>query len=91
MKLSSFCLVLIFVSWFDCNLAQPKLDPNGYNTFYHPNGNISSEGILQAGKPNGYWKTYYNNGVLKSQGNSKDFELDSIWKFYSDYGIRTIS
>ena len=87
MKLFSFYLILVFVSWFDCTLAQPKVDPNGYNTFYHSNGNISSEGNLQEGKPNGYWKTYYSNGVLKSQGNRINFELDSIWKFYSDSGL----
>jgi len=39
-------------------LAQGEINPNGYNVFYYPNGNISSEGYLVDGKPDGYWKAY---------------------------------
>ena len=48
-----------------------KIDPNGYNKFYYPNGNLSSEGRFENGKPEGYWKNYYENGNLKSEGNRK--------------------
>jgi len=65
---------------------ESDVDPNGYNTFYFTNGNVSSEGYLKDGKPIGYWKTYYENGQLKSEGNRKNFLLDSIWKFYNNEG-----
>jgi len=40
--------------------AQKKqVNPNGYNKFYYPNGQISSEGMMRNGKPDGYWITYY--------------------------------
>ena len=55
--------------------------------FYHPNGQLSSEGLMVAGKPDGYWKTYYPNGVLKSEGNRTNNELDSVWMFYSEKGL----
>ena len=64
-----------------------KINPNGYNTFYHDDGTtIASEGTMREGKPNGYWKNYYGNGQLKSEGNRKKFVLDSLWKFYDDEG-----
>jgi len=66
--------------------AQQEIDPNGYNTFYYNNGQVSSEGFMRDAQPDGHWKTYSKNGILKSEGNRKDFELDSIWTFYSDSG-----
>ncbi len=69
--------------------AQPilnKIDPNGYNVFYHENGNKSSEGNMRNGKPDGYWKTYFESGLLKTEGNRKNYLLDSVWKFYSENG-----
>lgn len=63
-----------------------EIDPDGYNVFYYPNGEKSSEGHFEGGRPNGFWKTYYENGKLKSEGNRKDFELDSLWKFYREDG-----
>lgn len=66
--------------------AQEAIDPNGYNVFYHPNGNISSEGSMINGKPDGLWKTYHENGIIKSVGNRVDFELDSLWTFYDEDG-----
>ncbi|MDZ4204280.1 MAG: hypothetical protein U1C46_05620 [Bacteroidales bacterium] len=68
------------------SIAQGTFNPDGYNTFYHLNGIISSEGMMRSGKPDGFWKTYYETGVLKSEGNRKEFELDSIWKFYNEVG-----
>jgi antitoxin component YwqK of YwqJK toxin-antitoxin module len=58
----------------------------GYKKFYFPNGNISSEGNLLAGKPDGYWKNYYENGNLKSEGNRSKQQLDGLWKFYHENG-----
>jgi uncharacterized protein len=66
--------------------AQEAVNPDGYNVFYHPNGEISSEGTLRNGKPDGYWKTYHENGMIKSEGNRVDFELDGLWKFYNEDG-----
>ena len=79
-------LTLVFVVISHFSLAQPNPDPNGFNTFYYPNGEISSQGILENGKPNGYWKTYYSNGNKKTEGNRLSFKLDSVWKFYDDSG-----
>ncbi len=67
--------------------TQQEPNPNGFNVFYYPNGNKSSEGNFENGKPNGYWKTYFENGQLKSEGNRTDFELDSLWKFYNEEGM----
>jgi uncharacterized protein len=76
-----------FVLWVNSGLSgQEQIDPDGYNTFYYPNGQISSEGYMRDGQPDGYWKTYYDNGVLKSEGNREDFLLDSTWKFYDESG-----
>ena len=66
--------------------ALSQLDPDGYNTFYYPNGNRSSEGNMKNGKPDGYWKTYYENGLLKSEGNRNKHlrnllqNSERIWK-----------
>ena len=68
-------------------LAQDnEINPNGYNIFYHDNGQISSEGTMRNGQPDGYWKTYYETGILKSEGNRVNFELDSLWVFYDEEG-----
>jgi uncharacterized protein len=66
--------------------AQESSSPDGFNTYYYPNGKVLSEGFLKEGKPEGYWKTYYTTGVLKSEGNRKNFMLDSIWIFYNSTG-----
>lgn len=68
--------------------AQPKneVNPNGYNTFYYDNGNVSSEGTMRDGKPDGYWKNFYPDGNIKNEGNRLNYELDSTWKFYDENG-----
>ena len=63
-----------------------SINPNGYNVFHYPNGNISSEGTMRNGKPDGYWKNYYENGIIKSEGNRKNYLLDSLWRFYDEEG-----
>lgn len=76
-------LIIIFTSSYKTfSQTNDKINPNGYNTFYYSNGNISSEGFMKDGKPNGYWKTYFPNGNIKSEGNRKIFKLDSLWIFY---------
>ena len=79
-----FLLIIVHIPFY---AQKEKVNPNGYNVFYFPNGNISSEGTLRKGKPDGYWKTYYENGELKSEGYRKDFLLDSVWKFYNTFSI----
>lgn len=78
--------ILFFIVIDSMATAQQEVDPNGYNSFYYPNGQLSSEGTMRDGKPDGYWKTYFENGEIKSEGNRKEFELDSVWTFYSDSG-----
>ena len=80
MKLG-FLIVLLFLTGL--TFCQ-NVDPNGYNTFYYSEGNISSEGTLKNGKPDAYWKSYYENGHLKSEGNRDSFLLDGPWKFYTE-------
>ena len=63
------------------SIAQESIDPNGYNVFYYPNGQKSSEGMLKDGQPEGWWKSYNEQGVLVSEGNRKDHLLDSVWKW----------
>lgn len=60
---------------------------NGYNIFYYPNDQISSEGVMKEGKPDGLWKTYYVDGVIKSIGIRKNGFLDSVWVFYNEEGL----
>lgn len=78
-------LLILLIS--GSSFSQPAtIDPNGYNVFFYPNGNISSEGIMRDGKPDGFWKTYYESGILKTEGARQNFELDSIWNFYNSDG-----
>jgi len=79
------CIYCLLMAHF--SVAQQETDPNGFNVFYYPNGNKSSEGYFENGKPNGYWKTYHENGKLKSEGNRKNFQLDSLWRFYNEEGM----
>lgn len=75
------CVLALFHVHSQTNV---NIDPDGYNTFYYPNGKISSEGMMKNGKPDGYWKTYYVTGVLKSEGNRLNSLLDSTWVFYTE-------
>ena len=79
---------MIFIGLTYCGYAQEeaKIISDGYQVFYYPNGNKSSEGTMRNGKPDGYWKTYNEAGKLVSEGNRKDFELDSAWKFFDENG-----
>jgi antitoxin component YwqK of YwqJK toxin-antitoxin module len=86
----------ILIPWLVCSVcvmasesisfAQEVIVPNGYNRFYFPTGQLSSEGTMRNGKPDGYWKTYFASGILKSEGNRRNFLLDSIWVFYNEKG-----
>ncbi|MFN4233424.1 MAG: toxin-antitoxin system YwqK family antitoxin [Bacteroidia bacterium] len=80
-------IIYLFILLFSIKVtAQYDINPNGYNVFYHDNGNKASEGFFREGKPDGYWKTYYPDGKIKSEGNRKDFLLDSTWIFYNEKG-----
>jgi antitoxin component YwqK of YwqJK toxin-antitoxin module len=83
-------LLIFFFGAFKSTLFSQQVNPDGYNVFYYPNGQKSSEGTMRNGKPDGYWKNYYENGILKSEGNRKDFLLDSIWRFYDEKGKLTL-
>ena len=78
-------IVFLLILFIKAN-SQNKTDPNGYNKFYYPTGQVSSEGNMLEGKPEGYWKTYYATGIMKSEGNRKNFVLDSLWIFYNESG-----
>jgi len=77
---------LAFFLFFCENIFSQEINPNGYNRFNYPNGNIMSEGKMKDGNPEGYWKNYYPNGQLKSEGNRKSNMLDSLWVFYNEKG-----
>lgn len=63
-----------------------EVDPDGYNKFYYPSGEIASEGRFENGKPQGEWISYYPNGELKSKGD-KDAGLSvGTWVFYDKKG-----
>jgi len=80
-----FFFLLLFFSLPEILFSQ-EINPNGYNKFTYPNGNILSEGYMKEGKPDGYWKNYFPNGQLKSEGNRKANRLDSLWIFYNEKG-----
>lgn len=88
MKPSIF--ILFFLSLIFFSFSQNDINPNGYNVFYHQNGNKSSEGILVDGKPEGWWKSYNEDGKIISEGNRKNFLLDSTWTFYDNEGNKTL-
>lgn len=60
--------------------------PNGYNVFYYPNKQVSSEGNMVDGKPDGLWKSFYVDGTRKSIGVLHEGTLDSVWIFYNEKG-----
>lgn len=70
--------------------AQDDVVPNGYNVFYYPNGQISSEGNLLNGQPEGVWKSYDENGNLLSIGKRTNHLLDSTWTFFNSTGDKTL-
>lgn len=80
MKKAVFLIVLVML--FINSVSSQKVNPNGYNIFYHSNGAKSSEGNMVNGQPDGYWKNYNDKGVLISEGNRKNTMLDSLWSFY---------
>jgi uncharacterized protein len=85
-KKNAILLLLFVLIHYSVKSQDSKTIADGYNAFYYPNGQVSSEGMMVEGKPEGYWKTYYVTGILKSEGNRKNFLLDSIWVFYSPSG-----
>ncbi len=82
-------LTIICLSTILAQVGTNKVNPNGYNVFYYPNGVKSSEGYMRDGKPDGYWINYYPTGVKKSEGNRKNYLLDSVWIFYNEQGDTT--
>lgn len=79
--LSALFAIFLSISGYS---QENSVNPEGHNTFYHPNGKIASEGTMREGKPDGYWKTYNDKGVLIAEGNRVNFLLDSTWNFYDD-------
>lgn len=88
MKKKWILLFVVVLNTF--GFAQDTLTPPNYKIFYYPNGQKSSEGIIENGKPNGYWRSYNEKGVLVSEGNRKDFQLDSTWIFYGPDGAKSV-
>ncbi len=79
-------VILMICMHLGVGAQENQVDPDGYNKFYYPNGQVSSEGMMKDGKPEGYWITYYVTGIKKSEGNRKNYLLDSIWVFYASTG-----
>ena len=83
MKKYLFIFLLCLIIW---PLTAQDEVKEGFNKFFYPNGQVSSEGIIREGKPDGYWRTYYVTGILKSEGLRTNFQLDSTWTFYNQSG-----
>lgn len=83
-------IVVVMLLAMLVSVAQENINPNGYNVFYYPNGQKSSEGMLKDGQPEGWWKSYNEQGVLVSEGNRKNHLLDSVWTFYNDQGDKML-
>lgn len=67
-------------------LFSQEINPDGYNYFYHSNGNISSEGSFKNNLPEGLWISYNVEGVISSKGFKKEGLSDSTWFFYDEKG-----
>lgn len=85
-----YCLEILLLMLSVSALAQPTVNPNGYNIFYYPNGEKSSEGNMVNGQPDGWWKSYNEKGILISEGNRHNTQLDSTWTFYNEQGAVTM-
>ena len=82
-----YILYVFSFFFFSSNLSAQDTKPNGYNIFYHSNGEIASEGLFKNGLPNGIWKSYSNKGILISEGKKLKGLSDSIWTFYDTKGL----
>lgn len=90
LKSKYFFLPILLASFFilgGVRAQDEEIDPNGYNRFYHENGELASEGAMKDGKPTGHWKNYYPNGTLRSEGKRAGTKLDSLWRFYDKNGV----
>lgn len=85
MKKLCFLSSLLLIAWVNI-YAQDTINKSGYNIFYYPGGQKSSEGLMVDGKPDGMWISYYPTGVIKSIGKRTNHLLDSIWYFYDQKG-----
>ncbi|MBK6965538.1 MAG: hypothetical protein IPH20_16830 [Bacteroidales bacterium] len=72
MRKFAFSIVILF-SVFLVKAQENAINPNGYNKFLHPNGKVSSEGMMREGKPDGYWKTFHENGVSEGRRKPEEF------------------
>jgi uncharacterized protein len=88
MKRYGILLSFIFIYLFS-SAQENGETKDGYKVYKYPNGSVSGEGLIKAGKPEGFWKSYYVTGVKKSEGRRTNFMLDSIWVFYDQAGDTT--
>ncbi len=87
-KIKNILIFSVFI-FLEINTFSQKVNPDGYNKFYYPDGTLSSEGMFKSGKPVGYWKSYYPDKTIKSEGYRKGNTLDSIWRFFDRSGHLT--
>jgi len=73
-----FYSILLIIGHLSLKGQEKIINQNGFNRFFYPNGQVSSEGNMVDGSPDGYWRTYYVSGVLKSEGNRKS----QLWIVY---------
>jgi len=60
---------------------------SGAAVYYHPDGSMESEGLMQTGMiQHGTWKGYYANGNLNYVGAFVQGKKDGIWIFYDEAG-----
>lgn len=64
----------------DCKVA------NGRETWYHPGGNIKSNGLYVNGRKEGTWKKYHENGVLNDSATYADGKVRGLHLNWYDDG-----
>lgn len=82
-----FTFLLLIIAFTISAQHKNVENSNGYNIFYYPNGQISSEGPMVKNRPDGFWKSYYVDGIIKSEGKRINGFLDSVWVFYNKEGL----
>ena len=53
---------------------------------FYPEGALTSEAEIKAGKRHGRYREYYENGKLKFRGKYANNQPKGTWKYYTEEG-----
>lgn len=53
---------------------------------FHPNGQISTEGLYERGLEQGVWRDYHMNGRPAAEGPYKDGKKHGLWRYWNELG-----